>query len=157
MLGLESLLMQVGLVEQINATVGTFAILISTAFGIATYVITNYRKVRREELTERDKQIMETFKGVQMIAQKSAETIGSNKELIKVLYEANLTPEQRIDIESKITPLLEQTDERLKKANEQAALIKAIAVKIFGTAGDVDQDPTIPREALGISQKLRSA
>lgn len=157
MLGLESLLMQVGLVEQINATATTASLLISTLSGIVIYVITNIRKVRKEELTERDKWIMEGFKGVQMVAQKSAESIGSNKEIINMLYKANLSAEQRLEIESAVKPYLEQTDARLKAANEQAAMIKALAVKIFGTAGDVDQDATIPRESVSISQKLRGA
>ena len=151
------MLMQVGLVEQINATATTASLLISTLSGIVIYVITNIRKVRKEELTERDKWIMETFKGVQMVAQKSAETIGSNKEIINILYKANLTPEQRIEIESAVNPYLAQADARLKAANEQAAMVKALATKIFGTAGDVDQDPTIPRESAAISQSLRGA
>lgn len=157
MFGLETLLLQTGIVEQINATATTASLLISTLSGIVIYVITNIRKVRKEELTERDKWIMEGFKGVQMVAQKSAETIGSNKELINTLYKANLSPEQQIEIESKIGPLLAQADARLKAANEQAAMIKALTVKIFGNAGDVDLDPTIPREAATISQQLRSA
>lgn len=149
--------MQTGLVEQINATATTASLLISTLSGIVIYIITNIRKVKKEELTERDKWIMESLKGVQMVAQKSAETIGSNKEIINMLYKTNLTAEQRVEIESAVGPYLQQADARLKAANEQAAMIKALATKIFGTAGDVDQDPTIPREAISISQKLRSA
>lgn len=157
MLGLESLLMQTGLVDQISTTASSAAALITIVGGIITYAITNFRKVRKEELTERDKQIMETFKGVQMVAQKSAESIGSNKEILTLLYKANLSPEQRLEIESAVKPYIEQADARLKAANEQAAMIKALAVKIFGSAGDVDLDPTIPREAATISQRLRSA
>ena len=153
---LESLLMQSGVVEQINATATTASLLISTLSGIIIYVITNIRKVRKEELTERDKWIMESMKGVQMIAQKSAETIGQNKEIIKTLYKANLSPEQQIEIENVVTPLLKQADERLRAANEQAAMIKALTTKIFGNAGDVDLDPTIPRESSEISKSLRT-
>jgi hypothetical protein len=52
-------------------------------------------------------------------------------------------------------PALRETDQRLAAANQQAAMIKAKAVEIFGEAGDVDNDTTVPREDAAISLKLR--
>lgn len=143
------------LFDQIGAAATQISILVTTIGGIVTYAITNFRKVRKEELTERDKQMMEIAKQVQMGFQKGAETIGQNKELAKVLYEANLSEEQRKQIEDKLKPLLAEADTRLQTANEQAALIKAKAVQMFGPDADVDQDKTIPRESPSISNKLR--
>ena len=72
-----------------------------------------------------------------------------------MIYEASVPEEQRKAIEEKVTPILKETDERLRFANEQAAMVKAKVVQIFGPAGDVDNDAAIPREALQISMKLR--
>lgn len=166
MFGFENVLMQVtnatipvvtetSLIDQISAVATQISVLVTIIGGIVTYAITNFRKVRKEELTDRDKQLLELSKQVQMGFQKGIETIGQNKELAKVLYETNLSEAQRKEIEAKLKPLLEEADTRLQTANEQAALIKAQAVKTFGQAGDVDQDPTIPRESPSISQKLR--
>ena len=146
---------ETSLFDQISAVATQISVLVTIIGGIATYAITTYRKATKTELTERDKQLMELSKQVQMGFQKGVETIGQNKELAKVLYEANLSEDQRKQIEDKLKPILKEADERLQKANEQAALIKAQAVKTFGPAGDVDQDPTIPRESPSVSQKLR--
>lgn len=155
LLGFESLLMQSEVVDQFSATLTSLSALISVIIGIITYAITQYRKVKKEELTERDKWIMEAMKGVQLTAQKSAETIGQNKDIIKSIYETNIPDEYKKEIEKKVTPMLKETDERLQKANEQASMIKARAVQIFGEKGDVDKDPTIPRESPSVSEKLR--
>lgn len=142
-------------IDQFSATLTSLSALISVIIGIITYAITQFRKVKKEELTERDKWIMEAMKGVQLTAQKSAETIGQNKDIIKSIYETNIPEEYKKEIEKKVTPMLQETDERLQKANEQALMIKARAVQIFGEKGDVDKDPTIPRESPSVSQKLR--
>jgi hypothetical protein len=147
--------MQSEVIDQLSATITSISALISIVIGIVTYAITQFRKVKKEELTERDKWIMEAMKGVQLTAQKSAETIGQNKDIIKVIYETNIPVEYKKKIEEKVTPMLQETDERLQKANEQALMIKARAVQIFGEKGDVDKDATIPRESPSISQKLR--
>ena len=143
-------------IDQFSATLTSMSALISIIIGIVTYAITQFRKVKKEELTERDKWIMEAMKGVQLTAQKSAETIGQNKDIIKTIYETNIPDEYKKEIEKKVTPMLQEADERLKAANEQAALIKGRATQIFGEKGDVDKDPTIPRESPSVSQKLRS-
>ncbi len=91
----------------------------------------------------------------QMGFQKGVETIGQNREVLNAIYETNISEEDRKKIEEKIGPILAETNSRLQKANEQAALIKAQAIQWFGPAADVDQDPTIPRESAGISAKLR--
>jgi hypothetical protein len=153
--GFEQLLMQSEVIDQLSATITSISALISIVIGIVTYAITQFRKVKKEELTERDKWIMEAMKGVQLTAQKSAETIGQNKDIIKAIYETNIPVEYKKKIEEKVTPMLQETDERLQKANEQALMIKARAVQIFGEKGDVDKDATIPRESPSISQKLR--
>ena len=153
---LQSMLQQVDLFDQISGLATTVSILISTVSGIVIYAITAYRKVTKAELTERDKWIMETSKAVQMTAQKSAETIGQSKEVMSIIYKANLPEADRKKIEEAIGPILEETDARLKAANEQAALIKAKAVQIFGDQADVDADQTIPRESALISSKLRA-
>jgi hypothetical protein len=150
-----SLLMQASVIDQISATATSLSALISVVVGIVTYAITQFRKVRKEELSERDKWIMESLKAAQLNTQKAAETIGQSKEVMKVIYEAGVPEEQRKIIEEKVTPMLKQTDERLKAANLQAVMIKGRAVQIFGDAGDVDKDPTIPREAAEISMQLR--
>jgi hypothetical protein len=143
------------LFDQINAVATQISVLVTIIGGIVTYAITNFRKAKKEDLTERDKQMLEMSKQIQMGFQKGVETIGSNKELANTLYEMNLSPEQRKKIEEKLTPLLKEADTRLQVANEQAALIKAKAVSMFGPEADVDQDKTIPRESPSISQKLR--
>jgi hypothetical protein len=153
--GFEQLLMQSEVIDQLSSTITSISALISIVIGIITYAITQFRKVKKEELTERDKWIMEAMKGVQLTAQKSAETIGQNKDIIKAIYETNIPAEYKKQIEEKVTPMLAETDERLQKANEQALMIKARAVQIFGEKGDVDKDGTIPRESPSISQKLR--
>ena len=153
--GLEQLFMQSEVIDQMSATLTSVSALISIVIGLATYAITQFRKVKKEELTERDKWIMEAMKGVQLTAQKSAETIGQNKDIIKSIYETNIPDEYKKQIEERVTPMLKETDERLQKANEQALMIKARAVQIFGEKGDVDKDPTIPRESPSVSQKLR--
>ena len=142
-------------IDQATATMASIAGLITIVGSIITYFITQYRKVKKEELTERDRWIMEAMKGAQLATQKTAETIGQNKDVIKAIYETNIPEEYRKAIEDKVTPVLRETDIRLQKANEQAAMIKARAVQIFGEEGDVDRDPTIPREDPAISQKLR--
>lgn len=148
--------MQSEVVDQFSATLTSVSALISVIIGIITYAITQYRKVKKEELTERDKWIMEAMKGTQLATQKTAETIGQNKDIIKAMYETNIPDEYKKAIEEKVTPVLRETDVRLQKANEQAAMIKARAVQIFGEKGDVDKDPTIPREDPAISMKLRT-
>jgi hypothetical protein len=153
--GFESILMQSEVIDQFAATMTSVSALISVIIGIVTYAITQYRKVKKEELNERDQWIMEAMKGVQLTAQKSAETIGANKDIIKAIYETNIPDEYKKQIEEKVTPALKETDERLQKANEQASMIKARAVQIFGDKGDVDKDPTIPRESPSVSAKLR--
>lgn len=148
------LLMQASIIDQISATATSLSALISVVVGIVTYAITQFRKVRKEELSERDKWIMESLKAAQMNTQKAAETIGQSKEVMKMIYDT-VPEEQRKIVEEKVTPILKQTDERLKAANDQASMVKGRAVQIFGPEGDVDKDPTIPREAPGISMKLR--
>jgi hypothetical protein len=143
------------LFDQINAVATQISVLVTIIGGIVTYAITNYRKATNKQLTERDKQMLELSKQIQMGFQKGVETIGSNKELAKTLYEMNLSTEQRKQIEEKIQPILAEADTRLQTANEQAALIKAKAVSMFGQEADVDQDKTIPRESPSISAKLR--
>lgn len=143
------------LIDQINAVATQISLLVTIVGGIVTYAITTYRKATKQQLTERDKQMMEMTKQIQMGFQKGVETIGQNKELAKVLYDANLSEEQRMRIQEKLSPILAEADTRLQTANEQAALIKAKAVEMFGPEADVDQDKTIPRESPSISAKLR--
>ncbi len=161
--GFETLLKSVVETVQADPTIldkviaiGTqLSVLITIVGGIVTYIVTNWRKVRKEELSERDKRMLEMAKQVQMGFQKGVETIGQNREVLNAIYETNISEEDRKKIEEKIGPILAETNSRLQKANEQAALIKAQAIQWFGPAADVDQDPTIPRESAGISAKLR--
>lgn len=143
------------LIDQISAVATQISVLVTIIGGIATYAITTFRKATKSQLTERDKQMMELAKQIQMGFQKGAETIGQNKEVAKILYEANLSEEQRMKIQEKLSPILTEADTRLQVANEQAALIKAKAVQMFGPEADVDQDKTIPRESPSISAHLR--
>lgn len=141
--------------DQINALASTISLLVTTVGGFATYIIIKWRSVRKEELTVRDKQMLELAKDIQMGFQKGVETIGQTKEVAKILYESQTTDEQRKKVQEQLSPVLADVDARLQKANEQAALVKTKAVQMFGPAADVDQDPTIPRESPSISQKLR--
>jgi broad specificity polyphosphatase/5'/3'-nucleotidase SurE len=143
------------LLDQITTTATSAAALISVVVGIITYAITQFRKVRKEELTKRDKWILESMKAAQITAQKSAENIGQSKGVIQAIYEMNLPEADRKKIEEAVMPALRETDQRLAAANQQAAMIKAKAVEIFGEAGDVDNDTTVPREDAAISLKLR--
>ena len=99
MFGFEQFLMQSEVIYQLSATITSISALISIVIGIVTYAITQFRKVKKEELTERDKWIMEAMKGVQLTAQKSAETIGQNKDIIKAIYETNIPAEYKKQIE----------------------------------------------------------
>lgn len=148
---------ETNLFDQINAFASTLAVLVTTIGGIITYIVTKYRSVKKEDLTERDKWILEAIKTGQMAVQKGAENIGRSKEVMQIIYDANLSEEQKKKIEAKMIPFLQEADESMKAANEQAAMAKGKAVEIFGEAGDVDRDPTIPRESKEISQKLRKA
>lgn len=141
--------------DQINALAGTISVLVTTVGSFATYIIIKWKSVRKEELTERDKQMLELAKDIQMGFQKGVETIGQTKEVARILYQSQTTEEQRKAVQEQLAPVLADAEARLQKANEQAALVKAKAVQMFGPAGDVDLDPTIPRESKSISDKLR--
>jgi hypothetical protein len=141
---------------QINTLATTISLLVTTVGGIVVYIITKYRQVRKEDLTERDKWILDAMKGSQITAQKAAEQIGQSKDIIKTMFELNVPPDKRKEIEAKVGPMLGEANERLRAANEQAAMIKAKAVSVFGEAGDVDKDLTVPREDAKVSTKLRS-
>lgn len=147
---------QTDLFGQINALASTISLLITTMGGIVIYIITKYRQVKKEDLTERDKWILEAMKTGQMTAQKAAEQIGQSKEVMKVLYELNLPAAEREKLEERLGPLLAEANIRLEAANSQAAMIKGKAVQLFGEVGDVDKDATIPREDSKISMKLRT-
>jgi Na+-transporting NADH:ubiquinone oxidoreductase subunit NqrC len=163
MFGFESILMQAvavpagDLVSQTTAFVGTLSVLTSTIVGIIVYVIQAKNSIQKKELSERDKQILEIAKSVQIGMQKGAETIGSSKEVIQMLYESNVSPEERKKLEEKVGPILERENIRLQKANEQAVMVKAKMVELLGQKADVDQDASIPRESAAISAKLRNA
>lgn len=168
MLGFENLLMQVtngtgvilpapDIFDQINTIMIGVAALITTVGGLFTFIITKIRSVRREELTERDKMIIEALKTGQMATQKTAEILGQNKNVIKALYEADIPEEQRKKLESSLKPVLGDIDAMLKTANEQAALVKGRATQYFGEQADVDTDKSIPREDPKISMKARTA
>lgn len=141
--------------SQINQLAGTISVLVTTIGSFATYIIIKWRSVRKEELTERDKQMLELAKDIQMGFQKGVETIGQTKEVAKILYESQTTEEQRKKVQEQLSPILAEADARLQVANEQAALVKAKAIQMFGPNADVDQDKAIPRESPSISQKLR--
>lgn len=169
MIGFEPILMQVAsngtgviipapdIFEQINTIMVAVAALITTVGGLATFLITKIRSVRREELTERDKMIIEGLKTGQMAVQKSAEILGQNKKVIKALYEADIPAEQRAKLEKALSPILEETNIMLQKANEQASMVKGRATQYFGESADVDQDKSIPREDAKISISARTA
>jgi hypothetical protein len=156
-IGFGSMIMQADLFDNISSLATTISVLVSTLSGVIIYAITTYRKATKKDLTERDKWIMEGMKTAQLAAQKSAEGIGRSKEVMQIIYDANLTPEQRKQIEDRLVPLIQETDTTLQKANEQITMAKGKAVEIFGPEGDVDQDPTIPRESPAISERLRHA
>lgn len=169
MLGFESLLMQItnatgvvavpapDIIDQINTVMIGIAALITTVGGLFTFIITKIRSVRKEDLTERDKMIIEALKTGQMATQKTAEILGQNKNVIKALYEADIPLEQRKSLEEKLKPILSDVDSMLKTANEQAAMVKGRATQYFGEKADVDEDKSIPRESPSISMKARTA
>lgn len=143
--------------DQINTIMIGVAALITTVGGLFTFIITKIRSVRREELTERDKMIIEALKTGQMATQKTAEILGQNKNVIKALYEADIPEEQRKKMEEKLKPILSDVDQMLKTANEQAAMVKGRATQYFGEQADVDTDKSIPREDSKISMKARTS
>ena len=143
--------------DQISGIMVAVAALITTVGGLATFLITKIRSVRKEDLTERDKMIIEGLKTGQMAVQKSAEILGQNKKVIKALYEADIPIEQRAKLEKALSPILEETNLMLQKANEQASLVKGRATQYFGQEADVDQDKSIPREDSKISMGARTA
>jgi hypothetical protein len=156
-IGFGNMIMQADLFDNIASLATTISVLVSTLSGVVIYAITTYRKATKKDLTERDKWIMEGMKAAQIAVQKSAEGIGRSKEVMQIIYDANLTAEQKKAIEARLVPLLQETDTTLQKANEQISMVKGKAVEIFGPEGDVDQDPTVPREAIEISSRLRGA
>jgi type III secretory pathway component EscS len=163
MLGFEQLLMQAAtevvpaddLVSQSVTLMGTLSVLISTIVGIIVYIIQAKNSIQKKELSERDKQILEVAKSVQIGMQKGAETIGSSKEVIQTLYNANIPEAERKKLQEQLGPILERETTRLQKANEQAVMVKSKMVELLGQHADVDQDPTVPRESPSISNQLR--
>lgn len=165
MLGFEQLLMQIAnqsiavpaddLIGQTTALVGTLSVLTSTIVGIIVYVIQAKNSIQKKELSERDKQILEVAKSVQIGMQKGAETIGSSKQVIETLYKANIPEAERKKLQEQLGPILARETERLQKANEQAVMVKGKMVELLGPQADVDQDPSIPRESADISKNLR--
>lgn len=145
------------LIGQSVALVGTLSVLTSTIVGIIVYVIQAKNSIQKKELSERDKQILEVAKSVQIGMQKGAETIGSSKEVIKMLYDANVTEEERKKLQEKIGPILARESERLRAANEQAVMVKGKMIELLGPQADVDLDKSLPRESEDISKKLRTA
>lgn len=143
------------LIGQSVTLVGTLSVLTSTIVGIIVYVIQAKNSIQKKELSERDKQILEVAKSVQIGMQKGAETIGSSKEVIQTLYNANIPEAERKKLQEQLGPILDRETERLQKANEQAVMVKGRMIELLGQQADVDQDPTIPRESPSISQKLR--
>lgn len=165
MFGFEQLLMQIAnqsiavpaddLIGQSVALVGTLSVLTSTIVGIIVYVIQAKNSIQKKELSERDKQILEIAKSVQVGVQKGAETIGSSKELIKTLYDVNIPEAERKKLQAQLGPILERENSRLQAANEQAVMIKGKMVELLGQEADVDQDKSLPRESAEISKQLR--
>lgn len=161
MFGFESILMQTvsvpanDLVNQSVTLVGTLSVLTSTIVGIIVYVIQAKNSIQKKELSERDKQILEIAKSVQVGVQKGAETIGSSKELIKTLYDVNIPEAERKKLQDRLGPILERENSRLQAANEQAVMIKGKMVELLGQQADVDQDKSLPRESPEISKQLR--
>lgn len=163
--GFENILMQIAnqsiavpaddLISQSVTLVGTLSVLTSTIVGIIVYVIQAKNSIQKKELSERDKQILEVAKSVQIGMQKGAETIGSSKELIQTLYDANIPEAERKKLQAQLGPILERENERLQAANEQAVMVKGKMVELLGQQADVDQDPTLPRESPSISKQLR--
>lgn len=145
------------LIGQSVALVGTLSVLTSTIVGIIVYVIQAKNSIQKKELSERDKQILEVAKSVQIGMQKGAETIGSSKEVIRMLYDANLSEEERKKLQDKIGPILARETERLRAANEQAVMVKGKMIELLGPEADVDLDKSLPRESEDISKKLRTA
>lgn len=161
MFGFESILLQTvsvpanDLVNQSVTLVGTLSVLTSTIVGIIVYVIQAKNSIQKKELSERDKQILEIAKSVQVGVQKGAETIGSSKELIKTLYDVNIPEAERKKLQDRLGPILERENSRLQAANEQAVMIKGKMVELLGQQADVDQDKSLPRESAEISKQLR--
>lgn len=143
--------------DQINTIMIGVAALITTVGGLFTFLITKIRSVRKEDLTERDKMIIEALKTGQMATQKTAEILGQNKNVIKALYAAGIPDEDRTKLEERLKPILSDIDLMLKAANEQAAMVKGRATQYFGEKADVDEDPSIPREDPSISMGARTA
>ena len=122
--GFENILMQIAnqsiavpadnLIGQSVALVGTLSVLTSTIVGIIVYVIQAKNSIQKKELSERDKRILEVAKSVQIGMQKGAETIGSSKELIKTLYDANIPEAERKKLQAQLGPILERENERLQ-------------------------------------------
>ena len=69
--------------------------------------------MQKKELNERDKWMIELAKATQITAQKATETIGQSKQIMQIIYEANVPEAERKKLEEKLLPLLKQTDERL--------------------------------------------
>lgn len=165
MFGFEQVLMQIAnqsiavpaddLIGQSVALVGTLSVLTSTIVGIIVYVIQAKNSIQKKELSERDKQILEIAKSVQVGVQKGAETIGSSKELIQTLYDVNIPEAERKKLQTQLGPILARENERLQAANEQAVMIKGKMVELLGQQADVDQDKSLPRESAEISKQLR--
>ena len=163
--GFENILMQIAnqsiavpaddLIGQSVALVGTLSVLTSTIVGIIVYVIQAKNSIQKKELSERDKQILEVAKSVQIGMQKGAETIGSSKELIQTLYDVNIPEADRKKLQAQLGPILARENERLQAANEQAVMVKGKMVELLGQHADVDQDPSLPRESPSISKQLR--
>jgi hypothetical protein len=142
--------------DQVETIAASISGIITIVGGLVIWGITRFRQVRKEQLTERDKWIIDNAKAVQIGAQKDVEILGRFKGLAQTLYEINIPESERKKLEEKLTPILQETSEQLKAAENQATMIKSKAVEVFGEAGDVDLDKSVPRESAEISAKLRS-
>lgn len=129
--------------------------LITIIASMVVYFVNKKQAAQKGEVTAQQKQLRDVAKYVIVGLQKGAEIIGENRDIAKMVYESNVSPEERKRIELAAEPFIEQSTMRLNTANNQAQTIKGALIQAFGPEVDPDKDDMIPHEPLKVSADLR--
>ena len=92
----------VGAAEGLVIAVAT---LLSTVSGIVILAINARRNASKQDLTERDKQIISIAKWTQVGSQKAVENIGEVRNIVRIMLD-NLPSEKRAELEKELKPML---------------------------------------------------
>lgn len=151
-----SLLMQTDVVSSAEGLIVAISTLITAVGGMIVYIMNKKAAISKKDLSPMEQQIVQIAKVSMASMQKATENIGENRASLQALYTAATTPEQKAFVEREIVPKINQSTERLDKANQQVAAFNNAIIALLGPAADVNSDTSLPRESSDISTALRS-